>query len=423
MPELTWPQRRRLALVMAALAIAWVVPRMLVDVWRPRPFGITKSGDTVQVLDFTSHARMVRLTLEGAWADGPSLYTPQAHRQMMSELLGRPVLEALPFGYSPTMVWVLAPFAPWADPWAYLLWSLAGLAMLVWLLWPREGWPVVAGMALVTPLMTWAFLHGQTALYSNAALLLLALPDCAPPTRASRWRPLLDAVLLWLLTAKPTVAVMAGGAMLAVGRWRGVAFALVLTVATTALAHPLLGPGWVSDYLTMARTYNSEEADPTFAWCLKPTYMSNLRAGLWFAGLSDAAACRWVGPAWLAATGLVALAGWRRWLAPWAAWCLALLAFLTLSPHVNMTEDLQLHAGAVIAFAGTRGSPSRLARLLPALFVATCWACNLLALPNVPLWPWLPLASKIALAFAVAVAGRTGLVQRPAEASPLPAPA
>src|SRR5262245_7033237 len=124
MPELTRPQKRRLALVMAALAIAWVAPRMLVDVWRQRPFGITKSGDTVQVLDFTSHARMVRLTLEGAWADGPSLYTPQAHRQMMSELLRRPVQQALPFGYSPTMVLVLAPFVPWADPWAYFLWSL-----------------------------------------------------------------------------------------------------------------------------------------------------------------------------------------------------------------------------------------------------------------------------------------------------------
>jgi hypothetical protein len=404
MPELTPPQRRRAALVLAALAIVWVAPRALVDVWRERPFGITEEkGLTLR--DYTSHSRMARTALQGAWADGPSLYSPEAHRQMTSEWAGRPVSVALPFGYSPTMVWVLAPFAPWADPWSYLLWTLAGLALLVWLLWPREGWPVVAGVALVSPLLTWAFLLGQTALYSNAAVLLLALPDCTPERRGSRWRPALDAALLWLLTAKPTVAVMAGGAMLAVGRWRAVALALLLTAASTALAHPLLGPGWAKDYLALARGYNSEEADPTFAWSLEPAYMSNLRAGLYQAGVSDAEACQWVAPAWLAVTALVAVAAWMRWLAPWAAWCLALLAFLVLSPHVNRTEDLHLHAGAVIAGLALRGSRSILDRLLPALFVACCWATTLSILGPGPLWPWPALAGKVALAAAVVVAG------------------
>jgi hypothetical protein len=413
MPDLTPPQRRRLALAVAALVLVQLGPRTLVDVWRQRPFGIVEK-DGLHLRDFTSHARMVRLALEGRWAGGErSLYTPEAHLEMTSAWVGRPMSRALPFGYSPTMIWVLAPFALWPDPWAYLLWTLAGFSLLAWMLWPREGWPVVAGLVFVSPLATWAFLNGQTSPFSNAALLLLALPERAPDERGWRWRVLIDAVVLWLLTARPPVAVMAGGALLAVGRWRAVALALVLTAAGTAAAHPLLGPGWAADYVTLARTYNSEEADPAFAWCLQPTYLSNLRAALWELGVSDAQACRLSGTAWLGAMGALVVAGWRGWVAPWAVWCPGLLAFLILSPHLSMTEDLHLHAGAVIAGVAMGSSSSRLGQLLPALFVAGCWAGNIVALqwgPHWPwpalIWPWPALVAKVALAGAVLAAGR-----------------
>ena len=57
----------------------------------------------------------------------------------------------------------------------------------------------------------------------------------------------------------------------------------------------------------MISNYNVEEADPTFAWCLAPTYMSNLRAVLFDAGMGDALASRISSLAWLVALGGIPL--------------------------------------------------------------------------------------------------------------------
>src|SRR5262245_58588228 len=113
MPELSLPQRRWLAVALAALVLFHLAPRALVDVWQQRPFGVVFALDGgVRLRDFTSHARMARLALEGRCVDrsgeGASLYSPRAHLEMTSEWTGRPAARALPFGYSPTMVWVLA---------------------------------------------------------------------------------------------------------------------------------------------------------------------------------------------------------------------------------------------------------------------------------------------------------------------------
>jgi hypothetical protein len=50
------------------------------------------------------------------------------------------------------------------------------------------------------------------------------------------------------------------------------------------------------------------------------------------------------------------------------------------------------------------GAASHIGRLLPALFVAGCWANSLLILG--PLWLWPALLAKIALAATVVFAGR-----------------
>lgn len=391
--------RRRVAFAVAAAALLINAAAALPDLWRQRPFGVGPlGGGEVPLKDFASHLRMARAALARPWRDAPStssIYTPEAHREMTRDWAGGDLPAALPFGYSPTMIWVLAPLTLFDDATAYVLWSLLGLGLVGWLLWPREDAPVVAGLIFLSPLSTNAFALGQTAVYSNAVLLLLARPRRA-------W---LDAALLWLLTAKPPVALMAGAALLAVGRWRAVGLALALALLSTALAHPLLGPGWAGDYLALARRYNSEEADPLFRWCLLPHYMANLRAALWAAGASDALAARLSALAWAVATALVVVAGWRRWLAAWAVWCLALLAFLLLSPHVNVTEDLHLHAACVIAFAATRGAATELARVLPALFVAGVWASSLLRVAPA-LGPWPGVAAKAALVAAVLMLAR-----------------
>src|SRR5262249_50277516 len=157
MHEIEPATKRRLGLAILVAALLLISLGTLPDVWRQRPFGIEiepLGEGSMRLRDFTSHARMARLALEGNWHEDPSIYTPEAHLSMMSEWTGQRVnAAALPFGYSPTMVWVLAPFALWADPVGYLLWSLAGLAVVAWMLWPREDRPLVAGLIFLSPLV------------------------------------------------------------------------------------------------------------------------------------------------------------------------------------------------------------------------------------------------------------------------------
>src|SRR5262249_19189458 len=157
-------------------------------------------------------------------------------------------------------------------------------------------------LSFLSPIAVWAMYHGQTAILSAAGLLLLFHPEQAPR------RPWLSVLVLWALTAKPPLAITAGAVLLARGDVRTVVGAVILTAATPLCLQPLLGPHWVGDYLTLIGHYNVEEADPAFAWCLAPTYMSNLRAVLFGAGMDDALASRISTLAWIGSLGGIVLA-------------------------------------------------------------------------------------------------------------------
>jgi hypothetical protein len=141
-------------------------------------------------------------------------------------------------------------------------------------------------------------------------------------------------LVLWALTAKPPLALAAGAALLSQRQWRPVVYAAVMAALTTALAGPLLGRRWITDYLDMLSHYNLVTADPLYRWCLMPDYMCNLRSVLsLYGGVPDDLASRIALLLWLPALALVA---WR------GSWRSAVLVMLLLTPHVNSTENLAL---------------------------------------------------------------------------------
>jgi len=187
---------------------------------------------------------------------------------------------------------------------------------------------------------------GQTALLTTAALFALMT------TRRDAAR----AAILWLLTAKPTLAVAAGAALIALGRSRAVVAALVVTVVGALGVTPWLGHGWIADYVRMLTSYDRSLMPDTFSWAIVPTVMSNLRAALSCdLGLDDHIASAVSGGAWLVALVAIVAAARLRWTAAWTTWSLSILAFLLLCPHVTATEELALFlVPATLAAGRTR---------------------------------------------------------------------
>ena len=79
------------------------------------------------------------------------------------------------------------------------------------------------------------------------------------------------------------------------------------------------------------------------------------------------------------ALGTIALAAWRRQLSTWLAWCLFIMAYLILCPHLTATEDMALfcvlvgleRAGVAKAPLGRGGARGRRPRPEPRLWPAT----------------------------------------------------
>src|SRR5262249_38508872 len=154
---------------------------------------------------------------------------------------GFPTDIAFPPAYSPTMLLVLAPLCLVPLPSAFAVWSLAGVLALAWAAL-RGGVRWMALLALVSPLAVDSMALGQTAILTTAALLFLMAEHAAGSKAIAP-----AAIVLWTLTAKPPVAVTAGAALLATGRWRVVALAAVMIVVSTVALRPWLGAGWTGD--------------------------------------------------------------------------------------------------------------------------------------------------------------------------------
>src|SRR5206468_104180 len=206
-----------------------------------------------------------------------------------------------------TMLWILGPTCLLPERAAFAAWSLAGfLAICAVVLRARLSW--TAMLPLATPLAIYALALGQTAILSTAGLLWLMTHD-RPRTDRATWS---EAAVLWLLTAKPPVALTGGLALLLRGGWRPVLVAGGLTVASTIALHPWLGGGWVHDYTALVGNYDRVRLPSAFAWSVVPQSMSNLRAALSVdLGMRDDVAVKLCNALW--ATALAALVVMARW--------------------------------------------------------------------------------------------------------------
>ncbi|MGL4551101.1 MAG: glycosyltransferase family 87 protein [Gemmataceae bacterium] len=372
-----WAEKRRdwlAALAAAALVVASFGDRATVAA--ESPFGLKYDGGRLAYIrDFPAHVQFARSVWAGRRGDR-SAYSPASHRRVMADWAGAANAgRALPFGYSPTMLYVLGPLTLLPDGWAFAAWTVLGWAAAWWVC--RSASPLTALLILISPVAARSQALGQTALLTTAALVFLMLES-----RRERPRVLAMTVVLWALTAKPPLALTAGVALLALRQWRPVAYAVGLTAVTAAAVTPLLGAGWVGDYVTLVTRYNEVTGDPLFAWSIGPAYMSGLRSVLsLYVGVRDDVSSRVAGLLWLPALALVA---WR------GSWASAVLVMLLLAPHVNSTEDVAL---IVVAAA----SPLPLA----ALACVAAWATPGYSPPVGPLWPLPAFALKAALLVAV----------------------
>jgi hypothetical protein len=315
------------------------------------------ASDT-RIQDFASHLQFTRAVWAGRVRDGDgSIYTTAGHLRVLRDWTGKPpevANRALPFGYAPTMLLVLGPFCPLPDVWAYALWTALGLAAIGWMTRTDRPGVLLAALCFLSPLSRACLALGQTAVLTTAALVFLVTHR--PPERAGKWKTaFVEALILWLLTAKPPLAMTAGVGLLASGRWRPVILAACLTVLSTLALTPWLGPSWVGDYLSLITHYDADTADPAFARSLVPSYMSNARAVLFgYFGVPDTVASRISSGLWVAALAGLLVAAWRRRVEPMKAWAYAVLALVLLSPHANFTEDLHLFVLAVLPLGGVR---------------------------------------------------------------------
>ena len=315
-----------------------------VSALRTEPFGVVVADGRPELLmDFASHRGVACAAWSGglARAGGTSIYTLEAHLKATERWTGLPASIALPFGYSPTMLWMLGPLCMLPARWAYGVWSLACVLAIGWMiLRARVHWIVL--LALVTPVTVHTFALGQTALLTTAALFFLMVRDGegeGTPSRGS-WQ---ESLVLWLLTAKPPIAATGGLALLVRGRGRSVARAAGLTLVTTLALTPWLGAGWVRDYLHLVGNYDRVGLPSAFAWSIVPEYMSNFRAALHpDLGLGDDLAARLSTIVWSASLLAILLATWQRPLPAGPTWALCIMTYLLLCPHVSSTEDVAL---------------------------------------------------------------------------------
>ena len=237
---------------------------------------------------------------------------------------------------------------------------------------------------------------GQTAVLTTTACVFLAFRQLGnsrhtggEAAKRSIWP---DVLVLWALTAKPPLAILAGGALMAGRRWTTVAIAAALSLLTAALLTPRLGLEWPADYVHMVRTYDLDQADPIYAWSLHPEQMSNLRGVLYTTlGTGDHTAAKASSVAWLTMSLVIVLAGLLRRISVPAAWGLSMLAYVLFCPHVSYTDDLHVAlAVALVAY----GFPATDTRMRLSIVVAV------LCVVLMPVQPaWAPAGLLLTIAF------------------------
>ena len=324
-----------------------------VVVIRTHPFGVVlKDGQPDRLMDFASHRGFACAAWAGDLADdGSSIYSVQAHLRATERWSGFPARMALPFGYSPTMLWAMAPFCAVPQRVAFVGWTLAGVLATIATL-RRARASAMTLVPLLTPLTVAVIALGQTAILTTAGLLFLM-------TEPARRAPARSALVLWLLGAKPPVAIAAGAALIAGRRWRVLGIAAALTAVSTVVVAPWMGATWLRDYADLVVHYDRAHLPAAFGWSIVPELMTNVRAALAVdLGIGDGVASGMSSVLWAVALAGIAVAGIAGRLTSPFLWGATILGYLLLCPHVSATEDVALVCVVVALERG--GVPRRL---------------------------------------------------------------
>lgn len=307
------------------------------------PFGIWHVNGVTILCDFPSMFNFTKAFWLEQRPSGMSAYSVANHLRVTSAWGGEELRHSLSFGYAPTMLWLLAPMAHLSHATAFCAFNGAGMLAVWWETRPVRCRFGVGLLAFLSPLAMACFQQGQTALLTGAGLLFLFERSRNGFDRFASWQTAVTGLVLWALTAKPPLALTAGVVLLALRQWRPVLLAALLALATTLAISPLLGTGWVSDYLHLITTHNRLQADPAFAFSHFPQHMANLRGVLSVdVNLADDIASRIPSLIWLGTlAGLVAL-GPRLRLTVGGCWSVGVLLYLLFCPHVSSFEVLQV---------------------------------------------------------------------------------
>lgn len=317
-----------------------MLPALITD----KQFGITQTSTHTIIIDFPSLFN----TAKELWLSktvqisSSSVYSVENHLNFTSKWLGNNSPYALPFCYSPTMFWLLAPLVFFSHASAFCIFNIIGLWSIWWQTRPlrcRNGFGL---LSFISPISYACMQLGQTALFTGACLLFIAENTKVDSKDTNFKREIYAGIALWILTAKPPLALTAGAVLISLRKWRPLVFALILSFFTTLLISPLLGTNWVDDYLSIIYNFNMIDTDKAFAFTYVPT-MSNLRAILSIDfHVADNLASRLSSIMWLSSLLWMITAGAKLKLQEAAYWALGILFYLLFCPHVSSTEELQL---------------------------------------------------------------------------------
>jgi hypothetical protein len=369
-----------------------------------------KDGQKWVFQDFTSHFNVVRQI----WRQvTPRPYPPEGQRALYSAWLGETPPAGLIYGYSPTLLLLLAPLLSLSSFTAYLAYGLANAiaaGLLVYgLIGPRsrqQPWQWVAVLLCFFSVAFFSvFQFGQTVVLTTAALGAIWALLYDPSTqqwRASRWRgDLALSLLLWALSAKPNIAIFSGVLLVAAFRWRALALTACWCVLTTLVTAPYLGgwPVWWQDYLRLLSLYHDPAVQTSFlSWSSDPDNFTNfLQVLTHFNSWPYPLQSRFSSSLWLA--GLILLLGTqvlRTKPRPVLFFQINLLLALIFNPNLLHTEDFLL----VLLFLDEpleKKDPLRPALLLAlALAVNTNAKFGIFSGLSIAFWPW-SVAAKVAL--------------------------
>src|SRR5437867_4919779 len=124
------PRRASRAPLRVLAVFAGLSAGVAVSVLRLQPFGfVLKEARLDRVMDFASLRAFACAVWSGTAVgpEGGSVYGLAAHLQATARWTGLPASIALPFGYSPTMLWVLGPLCLLSERVAFAAWTLAGV--------------------------------------------------------------------------------------------------------------------------------------------------------------------------------------------------------------------------------------------------------------------------------------------------------